>query len=153
MQSGDCASEHGVEEEAPLRHLKRALFLAGALALLSGPPARSDEAKDKAVTVTDKQDKGKVTVPKGGSLVVKLPITTGTGYTWVVAKDNTEQLKPVGKPTVEKPDKPVPGARTTQVFRFDAAAAGTSELTLEYKRPFEKDKPAAKTFRLTVKVE
>jgi inhibitor of cysteine peptidase len=129
-----------------MRHLRRVLFLAGALALLFGPAARADEAKDKdkAVTVTDKEDKGKVTVPKGGALVVKLPITTGTGYTWVVAK-KAEQLKPAGQPTVEKPDKPVPGAKTTQVFRFDAAAAGTSELTLEYKRPFEKDKPPAKT--------
>jgi inhibitor of cysteine peptidase len=135
-----------------MRHLQRAWVVAGALALLGGPPARADEAKDKAVTVTDKEDKGKVTVPKGGALVVKLPITTGTGYTWVIAK-NADQLKPVGKSTIEKADKPVPGARTTQVFRFDAAAAGTSELTLEYKRPFEKDKPAAKTYRITVKVE
>jgi inhibitor of cysteine peptidase len=136
-----------------MRHLQRALFLAGALALLSGPAARADEAKDKAVTVTDKEDKGKVTVPKGGALVVKLPITTGTGYTWVVAKNDAEQLKPVGKSTIEKPDKPVPGVKTIQVFRFDAAAAGTSELTLEYKRPFEKDKPPAKTYRIIVKVE
>ena len=135
-----------------MRHLKRALVLAGALALLSGP-APADEAKDKTVTATDKEDKGKVTVPKGGTLVVKLPITTGTGYTWEVAKNDTDRLKLAGKPTMEKPDKPVPGAKTTQVFRFEAAAAGTTELTLEYKRPFEKDKPPAKTYRLTVKVE
>ena len=135
-----------------MRYLERTWVLAGALALLSGP-ALSDEAKDKAVTVTDKEDKGKVTVPKGGTLVVKLPITTGTGYTWEVTKNNADRLKPAGKPTVEKPEKPVPGAKTTQVFRFDAAGAGTSELTLEYKRPFEKDKPPAKTYRLTAKVE
>jgi inhibitor of cysteine peptidase len=142
-------------EVIPMRHLKRALFLAGVLALLPGPAARADEEakdKDKAVTVTDK-DKGKVTVPKGGALVVKLPITTGTGYTWVIAKNNADQLKPAGKPMIEKPAKPVPGAKTTQVFRFDASAAGTSELTLEYKRPFEKDKPPAKTYKITVKVE
>ena len=136
-----------------MRHLQRTLVLAGALALLSDPAARADEAKDKAVTVTNKEDKGKVSVPKGGALVVRLPITTGTGYTWVIAKNDAEQLKPAGKPTVEKPDKPVPGAKTTQVFRFDAATAGTGELTLEYKRPFEKDKPPTKTYTITVKVE
>jgi inhibitor of cysteine peptidase len=135
-----------------MRHLKRALLLAGALALLAVPAARAGEGT-KVVTVTDKEDKGKVTVPKGGALVVQLPITTGTGYTWVIAKNNADRLKPAGKPTVEKPAKPVPGAKTTQVFRFDAVAAGSSELALEYKRPFEKDKPAAKTFRITVKVE
>ena len=137
-----------------MRHLKRALILVGALALLSGSAARADEgAKDKAVTVTDKEDMGKVTVPKGAALVVKLPITTGTGYTWVIARNNADQLKPAGKPTVERPARPVPGAKTTQVFRFDAAAAGTSDLTLEYKRPFEKDKAPAKTYKITVKVE
>lgn len=135
-----------------MRHLKRTLMLAGALVLLSGP-APADEAKDKAVTVTDKEDKGKVTVPKGGTLVVKLPITTGTGFTWVIAKSNPDQLKPIAKATIEKPEQPLPGANAIQVFRFDAASAGTSELTLEYKRPFEKDKPPAKTYRLTVKVE
>jgi predicted secreted protein len=137
--------------------VRRTLLLAVALALAAGSGGRAnkeeDKDKDKAVTVTDKEDKGKVTVPKGGALVVKLPITTGTGYTWVIAKNDAGQLKPAGKPTVERPDKPVPGAKTTQVFRFDAAAAGTSELTLEYKRSFEKDKPPAKTYRLTVKVE
>ncbi|HZY84553.1 MAG TPA: protease inhibitor I42 family protein [Gemmataceae bacterium] len=137
-----------------MRHVKRALLLAGALALLAVPAARADEGtKAKTVTVTDKEDKGKVTVPKGGALVVKLPITTGTGYTWVIAKNNADQLKSVGKSTIEKPDKPLPGAKTIQVFRFDAAAAGSSELTLEYKRPFEKDKPPAKTYKITVKVE
>jgi inhibitor of cysteine peptidase len=144
-------------EVIPMRHLKRALLLSGALVLLAGSAALADNEgakdKDKAVTVTDKEDKGKVTVPRGGKLVVKLPITTGTGYTWVIAKSNADQLKPVGKSTIEKPDKPVPGAKTIQVFRFDATAAGTSELTLEYKRPFEKDKPAAKTYKITVKVE
>ncbi len=133
-------------------HLKRTLILAGALALLPGQ-ALADEAKDKTVTVTDKEEKGKVTVPKGGTLVVRLPITTGTGYTWEIAKNDADRLKPTGKPTVERPDKSVPGAKTAQVFRFGAAAAGTAELVLEYKRPFEKDKPPAKTYRLTVKVE
>jgi inhibitor of cysteine peptidase len=139
-----------------MRHLKQALLLAGALALLTSSAGLADNEgkdKDKAVTVTDKEDMGKVTVPKGAALVVRLPITTGTGYTWVIARNNADQLKPAGKPTVERPARPVPGAKTTQVFRFDAATAGTSELTLEYKRPFEKDKAPAKTYKITVKVE
>jgi predicted secreted protein len=75
------------------------------------------------------------------------------GYSWQVAKQNEEQLKLQGKPTFEKPDKKVIGGKVTQVFRFKAEAAGTSSLELEYKRPFEKDKPAAKKFKLNVTVE
>jgi len=35
---------------------------------------------------------------------------------------------------------------------FQAQAAGTSELELHYKRPFEKDTPPAKTYKLTIQV-
>jgi inhibitor of cysteine peptidase len=107
----------------------------------------------KTVTVTEKEKDTTVTLNKGDVLVVKLSIQGGTGYTWVVAKKNAAVLKPMGKPETEKPDKPKPGGSLTMVFRFTAEAKGTSDLEMEYKRPFEKDKAPLKTFKLSVKVE
>jgi inhibitor of cysteine peptidase len=71
----------------------------------------------------------------------------------VIAKNDTAQLAPQGKPTVVPGKKGVVGGKTTQVFAFKAAAAGTSNLELHYKRPFEKDKEPAKTFKVTVEVK
>jgi predicted secreted protein len=39
------------------------------------------------------------------------------------------------------------------VFRFTAEAAGKVDLELIYKRPFEKDKPPARTYKLAVEIE
>jgi inhibitor of cysteine peptidase len=110
-------------------------------------------AGDKAVTVTDKDNDTKVKLPKGQTLLVKLPMQAGTGFLWEVAKVNKDHLKQQGKYETEKPDKKVVGGKVSQVYRFKAEAAGTSDLELHYKRPFEKDKPPAKTFKITVVVE
>ena len=94
----------------------------------------------KTVTVTEKENDGKIKVGKGDTLVLKLPQQGGTGFTWVLAKNDKDKLKQVGKEETEKPAKPLPGGKVTRVFRFNATVAGTSELELHYKRPFEKDK-------------
>src|SRR5262245_48551186 len=84
-------------------------------------PAGGDKDKkdkDKAVTVTEKDDNGKVKLAKGDTLVVKLPAQSGTGFLWEVSKRHATQLKEVGKPSVERPEKPKPGGPVTMVFRF-----------------------------------
>ncbi|HYT91285.1 MAG TPA: protease inhibitor I42 family protein [Gemmataceae bacterium] len=121
------------------------------LAALSASPAQGEG--EKTTTVTLKEDGTKVKVAKGEILQLKLEALPSAGYSWQVSKQNEEQLKLQGKPIFERPDKKVIGGKVTQVFRFKAEAAGTSSLELEYKRPFEKDKPAAKTFKLKVTVE
>jgi inhibitor of cysteine peptidase len=105
------------------------------------------------VTVTAKGKEGTVKLTRGEALELKLDYTGGTGFTWEVAKIDKGKLKPQGKPTVEQPKQPRPGAKTKQVFRFTAEAAGKTDLELVYKRPFEKDKPPAKTYRLAVEIE
>jgi inhibitor of cysteine peptidase len=94
-----------------------------------------------------------VKLAKGATLVVRLEISAGTGFVWVVDKINKDQLKQDGDSKTEKPDKKVIGGKVTQVYRFIAQAAGKSELELHYKRPFEKDKPPSKTFKVKVEIE
>ena len=136
--------------------LSAAAYL-GLAALTAESAALGDKekARGKTVTVTVKaKDKeGKVKLARGDTLEVRLPSNRTTGFSWQVAKIEKERLKAQGKPVYERPKKPLPGAGGVEVFRFTAEAAGKSELELIYKRPFEKDKPPAKTYKLTVEIE
>ena len=124
--------------------------LATVFLCFAGRGTAADEPKP--VTLTDKNNDGKVTLTKGQQLVVRLKITTGTGFTWVVAKKDAKLLEQVGKAAVER-EKNRPGAPAMMVFKFKTLKTGKGTLALEYKRPFEKDKPAAKTFKVTVTVK
>jgi inhibitor of cysteine peptidase len=130
------------------------------LAVLSGESAaalgdKKEEKKGNTVTVTVKaKDKeGKAKLARGDMLEVRLPSNRTTGFGWQLAKYDKDKLKSQGKPEYEKPKKPLPGAGGVEVFRFTAEAAGKTELELVYKRPFEKDKPPARTYKLTVEIE
>jgi inhibitor of cysteine peptidase len=126
-----------------------------ALAVLSFLVSRgaTKGGEDKGTTLTEKDSGKKIELKKGDLLSLKLEMTAGTGFTWVIAKNETAQLAPQGKPTVIPAKKGVVGGKATQVFQFKAAAEGTSDLELHYRRPFEKDKEPAKTFKVTVEVK
>ena len=106
----------------------------------------------KTVTVTEKDDGGKIKLNKGDTLVVKLQTQGGTGFTWSIAKNDADLLKQQGKVETEKAEKPKPGGAVTQVYRFRAEAVGTIGQEMHFVRPFEKGKAPAKTFKLTVEI-
>jgi inhibitor of cysteine peptidase len=133
---------------------RAAVVLAMAAAVwLTGTAAGTTADGEKTVTITDKEKDTKVKLAKGDTLELKLEALPSAGYSWLVVKVNEDLLKQQGKATFEKPEKKVIGAKQKQVFRFKAEKAGAGDLVLEYKRPFEKDKPAAKTFKVNVTVE
>jgi inhibitor of cysteine peptidase len=105
----------------------------------------------KTVTVTEKDNGGTVTLAKGDTLVVRMEGSAGTGYSWTVAK-NDKSVLAVQSQSTERQDKK-PGGKVTAVIQFSTPGAGTSDLELNYARPFDKDKAPAKTFKLKVKVE
>src|SRR5262245_60814556 len=118
--------------------------------------ARADDDKDKGTTLIEKDSGKKVTLGKDEILTVKLEMTAGTGFTWVIAKNDKYDPKVLpqeGKVEIIPAKKDVVGGKANMIFRFKAAEAGTSELELQYKRPFEKDKEPAKIFKTTVQVK
>jgi inhibitor of cysteine peptidase len=110
-------------------------------------------SSEEAVIVTDKGNNGQLRVAKGGTLVIRLEAIPGTGYGWQVVKSDAELLKPVGTPVFEQSEKDLVGAPEQQVFRFKAQAAGSVEVELHYVRPWEKDVPPAKIYRITVRID
>lgn len=91
-----------------------------------------------------------ISVHAGQVVEVSLPSNPTTGYQWAVRGDPAPLVLVKSDFVAAQSDGRM-GAGGTQKLRFKAAAAGTSEIVLDYKRPWEKDTPPAKTF--TVKIE
>src|SRR5262249_23580125 len=140
---GDCIMFcHGISRFSAVSLLVLGLCLSIASA--------GDDKKE--TVVTDKQDKMTVKVSKGTIVAIKLVSKPTTGFSWDVDKNNKDVLMFSGKKEFEKPNPPLPGAPSVQVMRFTAKDKGTSDVELIYHRPFEKDVPPAKTFKVKIEV-
>ena len=132
------------------------LMGAGACGEASGNTAQSPAAK-QTVSADTSYDGKEVYVAAGGSVVVTLESNPSTGYQWRLA-DLTHAV-------VEKADQeftaleaanngePLVGAGGKEVWTFRALDKGKSTISLEYRRPWEKDADPAETFSLTIVVE
>ncbi|MGH7933544.1 MAG: protease inhibitor I42 family protein [Candidatus Binataceae bacterium] len=146
--------------------LATALGLAASTAQTAGPSARPSAAAtagpagaaaaipeiEHTVTVTDSQNGKMIMVAKSDTLIVSLPITTGTGYSWLISSFDPTQLKVIGKPEIKKTTAAKPGAAAQQVFRFQPLMSGSGALEIDYVRPFEKSFRPARVFTITVTV-
>ncbi len=98
-------------------------------------------------------DNGKtVEVARGSEVKVVLESNPTTGYSWQVKEVDTAILKQVGEAQF-KADSSAIGAGGKETFTFNAASAGQTTLKMEYRRPWEKDVPAAESFAVTVVVK
>lgn len=114
--------------------------------------ADDDKGKDRKITLTVRDKSTELNLTKGDEFELKMEMRAGTGFSWQVAKSDEAVLKLKDKPSIERPDKQKPGGLQLQVFRFRAEAVGVTELELHYRRPFEKDKPPEKTYKITLRV-
>lgn len=107
-------------------------------------------AATRLVTATEKNTK--VSLGAGDTLLVRLESTPGTGYGWQVTGTDAKLLKQLGEPVLEDSGKHLPGAPQHQAFRFKALAVGVTTLVLHYVRPWEKNKPPARIYKLQVTI-
>jgi inhibitor of cysteine peptidase len=106
------------------------------------------------VTVVSGQTGGQVSLKVGAVLEVRLESNHTTGYSWIVA--------PVGSPVLmrqgaAKYEEHATGGKAgvggVEIWRFKAMKTGKQGLQFEYRRPWEKDAPAAKIVTYSVTVE
>jgi predicted secreted protein len=102
--------------------------------------------------LTDSNNKGQASVVKGQVVVLRLPVTGGSGYSWYIANNDSSVLRPLGNPHVDKVITAQPGATGYEVFRFRAGSSGTSTLQLNYMKPWQKPVLPGKTFAVQVTV-
>ena len=99
------------------------------------------------VFISQDENGREFTLDRGDALEISLPATSGTGYTWRAEPVAGGFVKPVGEPEFKR-DSAMPGASGHQVFHFAVEATGTGALEMRYLRPWEKDKPPAKVFKI-----
>jgi inhibitor of cysteine peptidase len=106
-----------------------------------------------AITVTEQDDGKSIELAKGQTLFVRLASNWTTGYQWMPQGDPgpLELLKSdVARDAL---GEKVVGVGGTQVLQYAAKSAGKAVLKLEYRRSWEKDVAAAKSFAVTVVVK
>jgi inhibitor of cysteine peptidase len=110
-------------------------------------------AADKVVFKVNDQTGGAVSVKLGGELEVQLPANHTTGYSWILAPVAEPVLTSQGKAAyAESRGEGKVGAGGVETWQFKAVKAGTEGLQFEYRRPWEKSVPAAKTVTIRVTV-
>lgn len=100
-----------------------------------------------SVTITEDQNGQTVDVQKSDDVVVTFVAASGTGYQW--------QMEPTELATAKEEDvalKPgLPGGPLKTMFHVQVKQ--TVMLKFDFARAWEKDKPPAKTFSVTLRVQ
>jgi copper homeostasis protein (lipoprotein) len=110
-------------------------------------------AVNSATVVTDKTG-GDVSLKVGGILEVRLDANHTTGYSWIAAPVADPILARQGAATYKEDNAAgKAGVGGVEVWHFKAVKTGKETLKLEYRRPWEKSAPAAKTITFSVTVE
>lgn len=109
----------------------------------------------KPVMITKADNGTTITVEQGQSVRIDLEGNISVGATWTVTATTGQAVKQDGKVTyASKPNNsgsPRVGAPGTFTVKFDATQPGSSKVSMEYKRPFDKGAPW-ETFSVTIKV-
>jgi predicted secreted protein len=128
--------------------LAMAIGLQGALA--SAQSGQTKGTQPRTIEIGEFTQPVHVSLKTGDTLRVVLPSTPSTGYSWHVAGGNAV-LKATGSSNTAATQQSV-GAPGRQTLVFTAAAPGEDDLVLDYSRPWEKGKPAARQHAITVTV-
>jgi inhibitor of cysteine peptidase len=116
------------------------------LASCATPPPREIDAS---------ADGARITLVQGQALSVTVDANPYTGYRWMVERGAAAVLQPVGEPlyTPVSTSAPLVGAGGTMTFDFVARAAGSDTLQLAYRRTWQKDAAAERSFHVEIVVQ
>jgi len=124
----------------------------GVLTACSGSSA-SLSGSGNDVNVDSSYSGKQVELSVGQTLVVTLASNVTTGYSWSLTDiSNSSVISETGNEYIA-PETTLMGAGGNEKWTFKALEKGTSIISMEYSRPWEKDAPPADTFDLTVVVK
>jgi len=105
----------------------------------------------KTILCDESDNNTRVILNVGDTLSIRLKSNVTTGYSWNIAE------LPAALHAIDSKSESGKSGRVGeagfQFFTFRAATPGEPTLKLNYFRPFEKDSPPAKTFRLSISVQ
>jgi len=100
-----------------------------------------------------------LSVDRGDSVVVTLCSNATTGFQWGESAQIADDavLRQTGHEFVAPEEKagkePAPGTAGQEKWTFEAVGKGTTEVSMEYSRPWDDGEKGAWTFRMTVTVK
>lgn len=119
----------------------------------NGTPSNPDPSSGKFVDVDEGSSGKTIHVLPGETIRVMLRSNPSTGFSWELGPIEEGILESVESGFEADPHKEFEaGYGGNQVWKFKAAGAGETELSLVYARPWE-DKKTAKTFKMRVVVD
>ncbi len=92
----------------------------------------------------------------GDVIAVSLESNPSTGYGWFATSSDQNVIAQRGETqynSTEASDTPIVGAPGTETIYFEAKAAGTATITLDYKRGWESDVAPDKTITINFEVK
>jgi inhibitor of cysteine peptidase len=119
------------------------------------PPAAAPAAQPGNWLDIRSDDNGKrARVPLGKNILIRLPGNPTTGYTWQASGVSSAAVRMLGQPqfSAAPATQGKVGAGGTYSFKFQAVQPGAATIKLVYLRPWEKNKPPAQTFTVTLDV-
>jgi inhibitor of cysteine peptidase len=108
---------------------------------------------DVAVRITAEQNGQTVNVAVNQRFAIELVGVPTAGYVWTPAHVPafvTRAGEASGNTTAAQSQPGFTGGNHWEVTMFSATAAGTGEIVMEQRRPWETDEPANATFRVTI---
>jgi predicted secreted protein len=130
------------------------LVMAAVCALTAPSPLRSAHAQPAGSCDTASDPNVALEVSVGRPVVIAMDANRTTGYTWYMSQppdpsvvqlfDATYQTPPPGSP---------PGRGSLKCWSFLAFGEGTTEVSFDYRRPFELDQPPANSLTYTIVVD
>jgi inhibitor of cysteine peptidase len=120
----------------------------------SVPHTLKQMVADKVIFKVNDQAGGSVNLKVGGELEVQLAANHTTGHSWSTAPVENPVLSGEGNATYqENTTEGKVGVGGVETWRFKAMKSGKEDLRFEYRRPWERGTPAAKTVTIQVTVQ
>jgi inhibitor of cysteine peptidase len=109
-------------------------------------------AADRVVALTENQNASTAEIAKAQNLEIRLPVQGGTGFSWALTHAPSAPVRLVSSEILPTEAGNRPGGPQMQLFVFTPKAAGSGDIELGYRRPWEKDAPPARAFSVHVVV-
>lgn len=105
------------------------------------------------VVLTEKDSGKTIDLRTGDYLEIHLEANPTTGYLWSSSIPNDYIMRLLLDEYSEKKQvRGMAGAPVRKIFRYGAVGPGETGIRLEYRRPWEKNQPPAKTFDIMIRV-
>ena len=117
-------------------------------------PSKPNPESPKFVDIGEGNSGETIHVLTGETIRLRLRSNPSTGFSWTLTPPDKQILDSNENEFEADPHKEFEaGYGGKEVWTFQAVGAGEAEISLVYARPWEKDVPSAKTFRMKVVVD